>query len=191
MTQDESQATTEDAVDLLLKQHGQIRTLFADVETSSGDQRQEHFQALLRLLAVHETAEELVIRPLSREAAGDEIVDERLREETEAKKVLADLDGEDVTSSTFDAKLAKLKAMVLAHAEEEQTKEFPRLREHYQDDTLVGAAQLIKLAEATGPTHPHPTAGSGVVGNLVLGPFAAVVDRVRDALRDGVDALKR
>src|SRR5690606_31450249 len=51
----------EDVVALLMRQHGDIRNLFDEVEQSTGDQRKDAFARLVRLLAVHETAEEEVV----------------------------------------------------------------------------------------------------------------------------------
>jgi hypothetical protein len=39
------------------------------------------------------------------------------------------------------------------------------------------------MAEKAAPTHPHPQAPSKPPFNLVLGPIATIVDRVKDAAR--------
>jgi hemerythrin superfamily protein len=54
----------KDVVDLLLAQHARIEELFLLVASTHGDQRQETFDELVRLLTVHETAEEEIIHPL-------------------------------------------------------------------------------------------------------------------------------
>ncbi|MET7443578.1 hemerythrin domain-containing protein, partial [Streptomyces sp. NPDC005568] len=59
-------APGDDVVALLMRQHGDIRNLFDEVEASSGDARQDAFRRLVRLLAVHETAEEEVVHPFVR-----------------------------------------------------------------------------------------------------------------------------
>jgi hypothetical protein len=40
----------------------------------------------------------------------------------------------------------------------------------------------IKVAERMAPTHPHPHGPDGPIGNLLVGPFVGMVDRVRDAI---------
>lgn len=77
----------QDVVELLLAQHTQIKTLFGDISAAQGDRKRELFEDLVRLLAVHESAEEDVVHPIARRKidAGDEVVDRRLREEDEAK----------------------------------------------------------------------------------------------------------
>src|SRR3982074_584504 len=86
--------TQHDVVDLLIAQHMQIRDLFLDVEAATGDARHEAFHRLVRLLAVHETAEEQVVRPLTRLSidGGNQIADDRLAEEHNAKQTLATLE---------------------------------------------------------------------------------------------------
>jgi hemerythrin superfamily protein len=173
-----------DVVDLLVSQHEHIRSLFATVEAATGKERQRAFEVLRRFLAVHETAEELVTHPRARIAeGGNPVVDARLEEETEAKKMLAELDGMDVGDAAFDAKLAAFRTAVLAHAEAEEREEFPLLRQDNDTGRLERMALAVKAAEAVAPTHPHPSVGSSMTANLVAGPLASVVDRTRDAVR--------
>ncbi len=40
----------------------------------------------------------------------------------------------------------------------------------------------VKAAEKVAPTHPHPSAAGSPVAQYVLGPFASLLDRSRDAL---------
>ena len=72
-----------DVVSFLKAQHVQIKTLLEQVSGSRGAQRQEAFDQLRRLLAVHETAEEEVVHPRARRelSDGDEVVSARLAEE--------------------------------------------------------------------------------------------------------------
>ena len=48
------------------------------------------------------------------------------------------------------------------------------------DDRIELGKRYVKAKEAA-PTHPHPHAPDSPPGNVVLGPVAALVDRVRDA----------
>jgi hemerythrin superfamily protein len=92
----------KDVVELLLEQHEHIRSLFAAVQSAKGATKQEKFEELRRFLAVHETAEELVTHPNARTAdGGNDVVDARLEEETESKKILAELDGTSVEDPAF------------------------------------------------------------------------------------------
>jgi hemerythrin superfamily protein len=176
--------TTHDVVDVLLQQHARIRDLFAEVHGSTGTERRERFDRLVRLLAVHETAEEEIVHPLARRTlpGGEGIVDDRLREEHDAKEVLARLDGMDPDDPEFEAKLDRLRIAVLTHARAEERYEFYRLRDELSDMERRGLAAAVKAAEAIAPTHPHPGAESATA-NLLTGPALAIADRVRDLIR--------
>jgi hemerythrin superfamily protein len=176
---------TGDAVDLLLEQHQEVRRLFEQIQPAEGDQRREMFDCLLRMLAVHETAEEEVIYPLVRAAVpnGDSLADARLREESEGKTLLAELEKLGTADAAFSPKFATFQEKVDEHARHEEETIFPALREHVDADQLVAARQALETAEAIAPTHPHPHGPDSALGNIVVGPMVAVVDRVRDALR--------
>lgn len=73
---------------------------------------------------------------------------------------------------------------VLAHAEAEQQNVFPFLEQHVQGSTLIEMADLIVTAESMAPTHPHSHGPESALGNLVVGPFVAMVDKVRDKISE-------
>ncbi|MFI6516907.1 hemerythrin domain-containing protein [Spirillospora sp. NPDC050679] len=180
-------APVDNVIDLLRQQHGQIRDLFGLVMVSEGDERREAFQELVKLLAVHETAEEEIVHPRARALpGGDGMVDDRLAEEREAKEVLSELDGMDTDDPDFLPKLDKLRIAVLTHARAEERYEFDRLQDEFSDAQLKAMAAAVKAAEATAPTHPHPGTESATK-NMLVGPVAALMDRTRDALRNVKD----
>jgi hemerythrin superfamily protein len=180
-----------DVVAFLVDQHQQIKDLFEQVSTSTGDERQEAFTTLRRLLAVHETAEEEIVHPRARQelADGDDVVDARLQEENEAKQKLATLESLDIDGSEFEKLFQELQADVLNHAAAEETQEFGRLAEELDDEQLARMRKAVELAEATAPTRPHPGVESAKA-NVLAGPFAAMLDRARDLLtgKSGNDA---
>jgi hemerythrin superfamily protein len=180
-------ASDADVVALLMRQHGDIRTLFDEVEQATGDERRAAFRRLVRLLAVHETAEEEVIRPFTRRSVpdGEKIVADRLAEEREAKETLARLDDMDPDDPQFLPRLQALRLDVMAHARAEERYEFNHVRRHADKAQLAAMASVLRTAEATAPTHPHPGTESAAK-NVALGPVAALVDRTRDALRQAM-----
>ena len=175
-----------DAIDILLAQHNQIKQLFALVESSEGEAQQREFDHLRALLAVHETAEEEVLRPVTRSDVpnGDAVADARMEEENEAKEVLANLEKLGCTSSEFMPKFLEFKKSVLAHAEHEEHEEFPGIRASKTPDELKKMGKRIKMAEKMAPTHPHPSAKS-TTASYLAGPFAAMLDKVRDHMKSG------
>jgi hemerythrin superfamily protein len=174
-----------DVVDLLLTQHARIEEQFLLVIGAVDEAKQQAFDDLVRLLAVHETAEEEVVHPLSRTIAdaGDALVDDRLQEERQAKEMLKALLDTDVNSDGFDASLLLLRNAVLTHARYEERYEFPQLRAKVPADRLRRLADVVKVAEAVAPTRPHPGAESATA-NLITGPAMAVADQVRDLIRE-------
>jgi hemerythrin superfamily protein len=175
--------TTADVVDFLVGQHEQIKSLFAETLESSGEQREQAFVRLRRLLAVHETAEEEIIHPRAKRKLpnGAEVVGSRLEEEHEAKTVLRELEKLDVDAAEFTQKLTELREAVLDHAEHEEKDEFAGLEKALSSDELTQMGRAAQLAESVAPTRPHPGVESQVA-NLLAGPFAAMMDRARDAI---------
>lgn len=171
-----------DVVDLLLAQHQQVRTLLQQVAAATGDTRQQSFDSLREYLARHETAEEMIIRPLTKSVqGGKEVADEVFHEENESKDVLAKLEKLDVDSPEFATAFENFRNDVLKHAEHEENAEFPLLRQQLDADKLEKAKDALIMAEKTAPTHPHTSAKSNAV-NYAVGPFAALLDRARDAI---------
>jgi hemerythrin superfamily protein len=172
-----------DVVDFLVSQHQQIKSLFAATLAASGKEREKAFVELRRLLAVHETAEEEVVHPRAKRkvSGGAEVVEKRLEEEHEAKTVLQKLEKLDVDSEEFTRLLTQLRDAVVDHAEHEESDEFAKLGEELSGEELERMGRAAKLAEAIAPTRPHAGVESRAA-NLAAGPFAAMLDRARDAI---------
>jgi hemerythrin superfamily protein len=180
--------TPDEVITFLKAQHDLIEDMFDEVLHASDPQaREKPFIELRQLLAVHETAEEMVVHPrLRREADdGDAIVDALLHEEHEAKELLSAIEGLDVTSQEFIAELSKLRDAVLAHAEHEELEEFPKLLKEVDVDDLKRMATAVKMAEAIAPTRPHAGVESAKL-NFAVGPFASMLDRARDLIQQAV-----
>jgi hemerythrin superfamily protein len=174
-----------DAVTLLIQQHDLVRDLFEQVELATPSTRRSAFEPLVRILAIHETAEEIVVHPAVRGcgAEGEKITRARLAEEDGAKKLLAELERLEPASVDFMQVFDELRRAVLRHAELEERESFPLLVRMKTADELATMASGLRLAETLAPTHAHAGSPEGALGNLVVGPFLAVADRVRDLLR--------
>lgn len=174
-----------DVIDLLLGQHMTIRDLFLEVQDSTGEVRRAAFERLVRLLAVHETAEEQLIHPLARLTVhgGGDVVDDRLAEEHDAKQTLAALEEMGPDAPEFDGLLAKFRTDVLEHAHNEETYEFRYLRATVPATQLRAMIPMVKAAEAIAPTHPHPGVESATANTLV-GPALSLFDRTKDIVRN-------
>ncbi|MFJ9041788.1 hemerythrin domain-containing protein [Streptomyces sp. NPDC102406] len=177
-------ASDADVVALLIRQHGDIRNLFDEVEASTGAERRDAFRRLVRLLAVHETAEEEVVHPFARRslAGGEQVVKDRLAEEKAAKETLSALDDADTDDPKFLPQLLALRRDVQEHARAEERYEFSHIRRSADAAKSASMARAVKAAEAMAPTRPHPGVESGAA-NMALGPVAALMDRTKDAVR--------
>src|SRR5579859_7574954 len=141
-----------DVIGILYAQHAQVQDLFERVEKSSAGTRQEAFDDLISFLIAHETAEQAVLRPVSRETAGDDVVEARLQEEENANQVIAELQTLDLSSSEFDRMFAEFKKAVTDHAEHEETDEFPTVLEERDEDERRVMGERLSNAEATAST---------------------------------------
>jgi hemerythrin superfamily protein len=180
--------STDDVVNFLKDQHNLIKDLFDNVlSANDAKAREDAFIELRKLLAVHETAEEMVVHPRARGELedGDAIVDARLKEEHEAKEQLSALESMDVDSKEFLDELRKFRDDVIEHAENEETEEFSKLQRELDKSDLERMAKAVLAAEAIAPTRPHPGVESAKM-NFAAGPFASMLDRARDLIKDAV-----
>ena len=175
---------THDVVEFLIGQHMQIRDLFIEVQTSTGQARRDAFDRLVKLLAVHETAEEQLIHPLVRTGVdgGGDIVDDRLAEERAGKEMLAQLEDLGPDATEFPSLLAEVRTSVLTHAHNEEAYEFRYLRREVAGAQLQPLVSMVRAAEAVAPTHPHPGIESAIA-NTVAGPVVSLFDRTKDIVR--------
>ncbi len=180
-------AVQDDVVDVLHAQHQRIREMFDRLGATSGAEKRETFEGLVRVLAVHEVAEEELVHPLARRetAAGQQVVGARLDEERQIKRSLAELHSLGTDHPDFDVRVAQLRDAVLAHARQEEHDELPHLRQTVSVNNLQRLASIVLAVERrAAPTRPHPDVPAPAAPNLLLGPPLSVFDRVRDALRD-------
>ena len=178
----------DEVVAFLKAQHNLIEDMFDEVlHASDPHAREKPFVQLRQLLAVHETAEEMMVHPRVRREldAGDAIVDARLKEEHEAKQLLSHLEKIDITSEQFIAELTKLRDAVLEHAEHEENDEFPKLQRALDAGALKRMGTAVRVAEAIAPTHPHAGVESAKL-NFAIGPFASMLDRARDVIQQAI-----
>lgn len=162
-----------DVVELLVDQHDELRTLMARVLDAKGRDRRRAFDEARRALARHEAAEEAVLRPLTRTApGGEELAGARTGEEERATDALAMLERLDVDGVPFETEFRELLEAVLAHAEKEETVEFPLLRRTYDPETLRRARRAVEDAEAGRRPEPVRAGEDG-------GSFAGLLARAR------------
>ncbi|MFC9324186.1 hemerythrin domain-containing protein [Kitasatospora sp. NPDC057015] len=176
-----STQTEDDVIELLLDQHRRVRTLFADVRSATGEHKQHMFDELRALLAVHETAEEMVLRPVARRIAGSLEAEARDEEEAEANEALAELERLDVDSIEFGAKLIAFQQAVEEHARHEELEGFPVIRARCAPEERCAMGRRLRAAERIAPTRAHPHLAGSAAAGWTAGPFVSLLDHARDA----------
>lgn len=173
---------TDDLIRLLEEDHRLVEVRLSELDTAGGASRGELFWKLTNDLVRHEVAEEIVLYPaLRRVPGGDQVADARIAEQSEAEELLAKMEKLDAESEEFVRDLAALKAAVLEHAKAEEETAFAMVLGSLGPDDRVELGKRYAKAKEAAPTHPHPHAPDSPPGNVMLGPVAALVDRVRDA----------
>jgi hemerythrin superfamily protein len=172
-------------VPMLLADHLEAKRLLERFDSLPASDRAEAFCEITHELVRHEVAEEEVVYPALRRYVdgGDDLADMRIKEQAAAEELLSKMEKAGVESADFPAMFAKLRTEVLAHAEAEESSVFPELSSSVNTDELRTMGKRYDMAKKVAPTHPHPHAPDTPPGNIVMGPVAAIIDRVRDAVR--------
>ena len=141
-----------DIIGVLYRQHADVRDLMAQIAKAEGDTRQNGFDKLKTMLKAHETAEQKILRPVTRETAGVQETDQRNQEEAKADQVLAELGSLDAAGPDFAAKFADFTKAVSDHAEAEEHQEFPTVlaSRSIVERIQLGKAFLEEFARAFG-----------------------------------------
>ncbi|MFD7077002.1 hemerythrin domain-containing protein [Nocardioides sp. NPDC059952] len=171
-----------DVIRVLLQQHAGIRQLCATVANSEGPAKRQAFDDLRVLLAVHETAEEIAVHPVTSTHGGETLASALNADEKEAIEMLARLEGVGVDSPEFDETFPIFRIAVEQHVEEEERVEFPLLLSEIDETARHMMAKRLTATELVAPTHPHPGSAGSVPKQLATMPFHSIVDRVKDAL---------
>jgi hemerythrin superfamily protein len=193
-----------DAIAILVRDHQELEQLFKQFEklTDRAQKAKQKIVAkIIRELAVHSAVEEMLFYPAVRAAAlkatvrtlkeAEDTVLESLEEHHVVKWTLSELEKMSPEDERFDAKVKVLMESVRHHVEEEQEELFPKARRLLGKDLLEQLGERIGKAKKIAPTRPHPRAPDQPPGNIVAGTMAAVMDRAKDLVRDGVDRLSR
>ncbi|WP_225833570.1 hemerythrin domain-containing protein [Streptomyces sp. NK08204] len=173
----------ENVVDLLTRQHRQIKLGFLRAALP-GPWRRRNFDRLMRLLAVHEAAEEAHVHPVARRALrhGRELAARRRGEEKEAKQLLVALWRTGPDGAGYLRRLNEARRAVTQHAAREEREEFKALRKAISPSRLRMLGTEVKVTQVYAPTRPHRWVNNEAANKLaapVLGP----VDRALDAVR--------
>ncbi len=174
-----------DVIDILTSDHRDVTALIGEIRTVTDPMiRRDLTDTAISELVRHAVAEEMYVYPAMRKHLpdGDKAVEHDIEEHKELEVTMKKLEGADVNSAEFDEALNKLSAILADHIQDEETEQFPRLRQHIPQDELTELAGKVETAKKLAPTRPHPAAPNSEVFHKLVGPGVGLVDRLRDKL---------
>lgn len=183
-----------DIVQIIEADHRHIDRLFEQFERAARaeDTRQKGrlVRQIVRELSVHAAVEEQVLYPaLARVGMNPERLDS-LEDHHAVKVTLAELQAMSPAQERYAAKVHLVAKSVRRHVEEEETTILPQLRQSLDTEVLQRLGEEFQTLRQSAPTRPHPAAPDQPPANVVANAAAALVDRLRDAVIEGV-ALAR
>lgn len=176
-----------DIVTLLRQDHKDAKRLLGELEGIGLEHREDWFRTVASTLVRHEVAEEEIVYPELRRSVpgGAEVADARIAEQAAAEEAMAMIEKIDPRSEDFVPGMIQLRQDVLEHAAHEEAEVFPLLEQYEDQPRRAVMGERYEKAKAAAPTHPHPHAPDRPPGNVLLGPVAATIDHIRDAVRSG------
>lgn len=172
-----------DVITIIENDHREVERLFAAYSSAATRAQKSELIKQIRLaLAPHAAAEEILVYPAVRRAAGDgdEQASHAIDEHQEIKRALVDVDKADDDDPALDARVLELQRSVEHHVEEEEREVLPLLRAGTDADRLESMGQLFEQMKPLLPTRPHPLVPGTATAQLLAGPLASVADRIRD-----------
>jgi hemerythrin-like domain-containing protein len=191
---------TIDAIDLLQRDHDEIRRLLAalaqpspsavepgtvepgTVEPGTVEPGTVDTTLIAHLVIVesgHEAIEERYFWPLVRRRVqnGPRLADEAVSQEREIKRVL------DLLERNPDpARLRQFLTLGRAHIDFEETEVWPGVRLALSEQELGDLGAQLEQGKRLAPTRPHPNMPCTPEVLKVAAPLAGAADRIRDAL---------
>lgn len=131
-------------------QHGMIRAGFHAVKAASGNEQETATRELLRLLAMHEAAEELTVHPALAHAGSGPlgVGEDRMQEEQQAVQLVERLQALDVGSYEYKMQFRLLEEAVTHHATSEETSELPLFETLTATERLTAGQALRAVTNA-------------------------------------------
>ncbi|RLV54993.1 hemerythrin domain-containing protein [Aeromicrobium phragmitis] len=175
----------EDVTDILTTDHRQMLELLAEIEQSTDPERRRDLaDTVIAEVMRHAIAEEMFVYPAMEEHVpnGREEVEHDKQEHDEIVQVMKKLEDVDAEDPRFMELARELEAQLRHHADDEESEQFPKLREHIPHDERVQLGDKVQNAKKVAPTRPHPHAPHSELFHKAVGPGVGMVDRLLDKL---------
>jgi len=177
--------TGRDVVDVLTADHREVEGLIGQIRgAATPEERRDLADAMIAELVRHSVAEEMHVYPAMREHLpdGDAAVEHDIAEHKEIESTLKELEGADAADDDFIRLIGQLEETLSDHVDDEESEQFPRLRQAVPSSELVELAQKVERAKQAAPTRPHPSSPNAELFHKTVGPGVGLVDRLRDKL---------
>jgi hemerythrin superfamily protein len=176
---DASQAP--DAVELLARDHVEVRQLFDRLQRPDED-RKAVLRDLLRRIAAHVAVERSVLYPVLKagEPEAARLGDGLREDHDEIERLLVLIERRKPNSPDVPALATELRDVVLAHETAANERLFPRMRADLSPEELCELGSRMSYDEGLVLSHPHPHLLSLGPLNRILLPLAGFFDRLRD-----------
>jgi hemerythrin-like domain-containing protein len=183
-----------DVFDVLSADHADVKAMLTALEGSTDPAhvtseavrvaRKEVAEQLVISSSRHEAAEEQYFWPAVRDQLddGDQLADQAISQESEAKEVLGKIDKLDAGGTEFNRLIAEFIPAARQHIEFEETQVWPGLRQALSPEQATELGEKIRKAEERGPTRPHPSTPASPAALKTAGPIVAAMDKLRDAI---------
>lgn len=172
-----------DIVELLTRDHREVGQLFGRFRRSSKPEtRKELARKIVRELSVHAAVEEQFVYPVARVKVdgGSGLADHSIDEHQQVKELLSRMEQTDPASAEMTSLMDKLVDAVREHVAEEERGLLRGLGSATDADFRSTLGSVVERAKSVVPTHPHPLVPGTAAAQLVAGPWASLVDHVRD-----------
>lgn len=175
----------QDVVDFLTNDHALMIALLETIqETADPKERRDLADTLIAEVMRHAVAEEMHVYPAVEKHVpnGKEEVEHDKKEHDELVDVMKRIEDLDSEDPRFLQEIREMHAMLSHHANDEETDQFPKLRQHIPREELVELRAKVEAAMKAAPTRPHPSAPHSELFHKTLGPGVGFIDRLRDKL---------
>jgi len=139
------------AIDLLVNEHYQVKQLLTQLPTTTGAERVQLLEAIKNALVVHNASEENVIYPAINDLADrPQHAHALYHQQDDAQVLVWELTQLVANDDRFVEKAEKLRDAILAHVQQEEEHEFPRLQELPADAQARLNADMTKFRATFG-----------------------------------------
>jgi hemerythrin-like domain-containing protein len=183
-----------DVFEVLSADHADVKSMLIALESSTDAAgggssavlaaRKEVAEQLVIASSQHEAAEEQYFWPAVREQLGNgnQLADQAIAQESEAKEVLARIDKLEAGDPEFSQLLTEFTPAARQHIEFEESQVWPGMRQALSPQQAQELGEKISKAEERGPTRPHPGTPASPAVLKAAGPAVAAIDKLRDAM---------